>query len=412
MTPPKLADKDSCTGCGACAAACPKGCITLESDSVGVRTPTIDGDVCIGCGACEKSCHLLADGVLHAKSDEVFAAWQTDAGDRRTSASGGIASACYRWALSRGVHCCGVPADDLYAFRFIELSGESDIQRCKNSKYAESDMSGVYENVKKQIRNGEGVLFIGLPCQVAALRTFVGKRLEDGLTTVDIICHGVCPSTYLEEHVRGIEGRCGRTASALSFRDPAFETAKYRLTLSDTQGLFYKKGPKSNDAYQVGYHSALTYRENCYSCKYARGERAGDLTIGDFSGYGRHGQKSGKAEKVSCAIVSTLKGDLLLEGLAKFGIETERRNPDEAFLYERQLKEPSVRHAGRPAFLSTYASGSGFDRAARAAMGRTLFRNGVVEGLRLREAELFARSLVPKSVKRAIRKCIHRSCFA
>ena len=113
MTPPKLADKDSCTGCGACAAACPKGCITLESDSVGVRTPTIDGDVCIGCGACEKSCHLLADGVLHAKSDEVFAAWQTDAGDRRTSASGGIASACYRWALSRGVHCYGVPADDL-----------------------------------------------------------------------------------------------------------------------------------------------------------------------------------------------------------------------------------------------------------------------------------------------------------
>ena len=112
---------------------------------------------------------------------------------------------------------------------------------------------------------------------------------------------------------------------------------------------------------------------------------------------------------MSCAIVSTLKGDLLLEGLAKFGIETERRDPDEAFLYERQLKEPSVRHAGRPAFLNTYATGLGFDRAARAAAGRSLFRNGVVEALRLREAELFARSLVPRSVKRAIRKCIHRS---
>ena len=304
----------------------PKGLHHAGTGFCGSSDSSIDGDACIGCGACEKSCHLLADSVLHAKSDEVFAAWQTDAGDRRTSASGGIASACYRWALSGGVHCYGVPADDLYAFRFIELSGESDIQRCKNSKYAESDMSGVFENVKKQLRNGEGVLFIGLPCQVAALRTFVGERLEDGLTTVDIICHGVCPSAYLEEHVRGIEGRCGRTASALSFRDPAFETSKFRLTLSDAQGLFYIKGPKSNDAYQVGYHSALTYRENCYSCRYARGQRAGDLTIGDFSGYGRHGQKSGKAEKVSCAIVSTPKGQRLLAHLAEFGIEVERRS--------------------------------------------------------------------------------------
>lgn len=112
---------------------------------------------------------------------------------------------------------------------------------------------------------------------------------------------------------------------------------------------------------------------------------------------------------MSCAIASTPKGQRLLAHLAEFGIEAERRNPDEAFLYERQLKEPSVRHAGRSAFLSTYASGSGFDRAARAATGRTLFRNGVVEALRLREAEQFARSLVPKSVKQAIRKCTRRS---
>lgn len=409
MTTPKLADKDSCTGCGACVVACPKGCITLEPDSMGVRTPSVDGDSCIGCGACERACHLLVGGLLHPKSDDVYAAWQSDAGDRRTSASGGVASACYRWGLSKGIHCYGVPADDFYAFRFIELSGESDLRRCKNSKYAESDMSGIFESAKKQLRNGKDVLFIGLPCQVAALRTFVGDGLGESLVTVDIICHGVCPAVYLEEHVKGIEKKRGRAASALSFRDPAFETSKFRLTLSDTQGLFYKKGPKSNDAYQVGYHSALTYRENCYSCRYARGQRVGDLTIGDFSGYGRHGQKSGKTEKVSCAITSTPKGARLLVGLAEFGIETERRDPDEAFFYERQLKEPSIRHTGRPAFLTAYASGSGFDRAVRAAMGQTLVRNGIVEALRLREAELFVRLLVPKSVKRAIKKCMRRN---
>ena len=408
MTVPRLASKESCTGCGACIAACNKGCIQFETDDLGVRTPSVDVAQCVGCGACTKVCHLLNGGLLYEKSDVVYAAWQTCADDRRTSASGGLASALYRWALSRGMHCYGVPADDLYGFRFVELEDERDVQRCKNSKYVETDVMGVFRRAREQLRCGDEVLFVGLPCQVAALRTFVGNRLAEGLTCVDIICHGVCPASYLEDHVRGIERKRKRVTARLSFRDPKFETKKYRLTLSDTQGLFYEKGPKSSDAYQVGYHSALTYRENCFSCRYAQGCRVGDLTIGDFSGYGKRGPATAGVEKVSCAVVSTSTGVRVLSALAEFGVEVEKRDPEEAFLYERQLQGPSIRHPGRSAFLKTYGAGSGFDAAVRAAAGWTLLRNDVVETLRLREANQLVRSLVPKGIKRAVKKFLKK----
>lgn len=405
---PRLAEGAACTGCGACAAACRKGCIRLETDELGARTPSVNADECSGCGACARACHALADDLFYEKSEDVHAAWQSCADDRRTSASGGVASACYRWALSRGVRCYGVPSDDLYGFRFIELSNEEDVLRCKNSKYVESDMTGVFESAKGELKAGGEVLFIGLPCQVAALRTYVGPRWRNGLLTVDIICHGVCPSLYLREHVGGVEAAKKRTALRICFRDPMFETYKFRLTLSDTQGIFYNKGPKSSDAYQVGYHSALTYRENCFACRYAQGRRAGDLTIGDFSGYGRRGPSAAPVEKVSCAIASTPAGAHLLGELAAFGIVSERRDSDEAFLYEMQLQSPSVRSPGREAFLEAYASGVGFDAAVRFAIGGELRRNGMAEALRLRELDRLARSLVPNGLKGAIRKCLKR----
>lgn len=40
------------------------------------------------------------------------------------------------------------------------------------------------------------MLFIALPCQVAALKKFVGEKLGENLYTIDLICHGT-PSPKL-----------------------------------------------------------------------------------------------------------------------------------------------------------------------------------------------------------------------
>ena len=54
-----LAEHKFCTGCGVCAFKCPKDCITMREDSIGVVYPVVDGTNCVECHLCEKSCPVL-----------------------------------------------------------------------------------------------------------------------------------------------------------------------------------------------------------------------------------------------------------------------------------------------------------------------------------------------------------------
>ena len=52
-------DKAKCNGCHACAALCPKQCISMVSDEEGFWYPKIDEACCTNCGLCEKICPTL-----------------------------------------------------------------------------------------------------------------------------------------------------------------------------------------------------------------------------------------------------------------------------------------------------------------------------------------------------------------
>lgn len=63
----KLANFNACTGCGACAFKCPKGCISMQENKIGIILPHIDEGSCVGCHACEKVCPVLNE-VLPSQS--------------------------------------------------------------------------------------------------------------------------------------------------------------------------------------------------------------------------------------------------------------------------------------------------------------------------------------------------------
>ena len=86
---PKLAEFDRCTGCTACAAACPKNCISMMPDADGFCHPVIDESSCVGCGLCEKVCPVLNPLEL-THTPTAWAAWTGDDDSRMTSTSGGV----------------------------------------------------------------------------------------------------------------------------------------------------------------------------------------------------------------------------------------------------------------------------------------------------------------------------------
>lgn len=66
--------------------------------------------------------------------------------------------------------------------------------------------------------DGNKVLFSGTPCQVAGLKSYLGKEY-DGLLTVDIICHGVPSEKIFQSYLQFMEGKYGGGLTYFTFRD-------------------------------------------------------------------------------------------------------------------------------------------------------------------------------------------------
>lgn len=362
----EICTQEQCTGCAACRDACPKQCIMMRKDSLDAVYPTIDESKCVDCGLCEKTCPNNRT-IEYRHPQKVFAAWSKDDKVRRTSASGGIACELYKyWIKNEGV-ATGVVYNREEGCHFVLIEKEEDIQPTQNSKYTFSDTYGIYKVVKEKLNTGIPVLFIGVPCQVAGLYGFL-KKDYDNLTTVDIICHGMPPAAYLQKHVEVIEQRVDERTSTLYFRDPAFRTDTFTFTLRNVSNkVFYKKKVLSNDNFQLGYHRALIYRENCYHCKYARRERISDLTISDFSGLGTILPVKYRVSKTSCILLNSKKGAELLKKVSDMVVFDERPQ-DEAFNVEKQLKAPSIKHPRRILFEEYYRKSRDFEAAANIAL--------------------------------------------
>ena len=147
----------------------------------------------------------------------------------------------------------------------------------------------------------------------------------------------MAPAEYLKQHIKSVELKKEKKAAKCTFRDPHYKTHQFIFSLYDEDSkCFYHKRVESNDLYQIGYHRALIYRENCYHCRYAAGVRCSDLTIGDFSGLGRVEKCDFNSIDVSCVLVNTEKGVKVIESLSS-SVTLVERPLAEALDFERQL---------------------------------------------------------------------------
>jgi len=309
--PPKL-----CTGCGLCCNVCPVDAILMTWSEDGFLVPNIDGEKCISCSLCVKKCPALAqrNTAVPVRAPEVWGAWHRSEYVRRNSSSGGIFTALAEWVIQRAGCVFGVVWKDERNAVYVKAETMEELIPMRGSKYTQAQPYTVYRQVKDELSNNRYVLFVGLPCQVAALRIYLGREYEK-LIAIDIVCHGVPSRLLLEKYV----SECSKLNAKIvcvSFRDKSHGWLGYHVRREYSDGSQSVHGV-GDDPYMRMFLSDKILNASCYVCPYCTIPRQGDFTMGDFWGCDKYHPDWPLLTGVSAIILNSDKGKTIFSEISE-----------------------------------------------------------------------------------------------
>lgn len=335
---PNLPLENECCGCGACVDACRHNAIDLiESDNY-FYIPSINQSKCIDCGLCEKKCNILNPPIKNkGKETKSYAAWTTDKELIRKCASGGVFGEIAKYYLNKNNNIVVFGASLLQnsSVKHIEISDIKDLPKILNSKYQQSNVTGIYKTVKNRLSEGKKVIFSGTPCQIAALYVFLGKESKylDNLITFDVICHGV-PSNYLHRLSLNINN----AKQIISYRTKSNGWLDgNRVTYLDKENSVKEIKHRTSDFLFRSYLTLNSLRNKCYSCPYASTNRVADITLGDYWGFNK--DIINNFMGISLVLANTPKGESVIS--EQNGLYLQPTDWSEFLQYNQNLFMPT-----------------------------------------------------------------------
>ena len=278
-----------CTGCGACAAACAFGAISVSDDGEGFPFPSVSPDLCTGCGKCRRTCPSL-NGAAAGEAD-FYMAWSLYSEVLARCSSGGVFDALASCVLDRGGAVFGARLDQrTRALEHACVCEAAGLDGLRRSKYFQSRTERAYARALAELDAGSWVLFTGTPCQVAGLLALAGRR--ERLVTMDVLCHGVTSGRVVESYVSCKERELGGAVESIGFRAKRGELGwaagcgPTTLCYSGGAGSreFVDEAADGAGTFFAGYTRGLFLRESCYCCRYCSTARVSDFTAADFWG--------------------------------------------------------------------------------------------------------------------------------
>ncbi len=386
-------DKTTCFGCSACTAACRFDAIRLEPDEEGFLYPEIDREKCTECGACARACPYGENKLIHAETLTAYALQAADAAQLVASSSGAAFALLAESTLKEGGWVCGCAFDDGYRAQHIVTNEPGSIDAMRGSKYVQSDMGDCFREIARLLSSGDRVLFSGTPCQVAGLRSFLGREWSK-LVTVDLVCHGVPSSRLLDAYLASERESKGEIVS-FRFRDKGRNGWCSNGTVewvSKSGGRKRRRTSPYDDTYYYYYLANSVSRECCYVCPFARLGRVSDLTIGDYWNAEEAELSFDCTMGTSAVLVNTEKGGIALRAI-EGRAHLEEVSVGHVAQGNGNLTAPSPRPPLRDAVYEAIA-----EEGYRAASARLC---------KLRPMVPLLRRLIPKRLKKIAKRLVN-----
>lgn len=342
--------KEECCGCAGCVEVCPVGAISMAADEKGFTYPSVDESKCTGCGLCRKKC-----GFFNAVKDEreliaSYVAKHKNTDIRMNSRSGGVFVVISDHILSQGGVVYGCVLDENGEAVHVRAQTPEERDKMCKSKYVQSDTSGVYAEVLKDLRDGKKVLFSGTGCQTDGLLAMLrAKNINtDNLYTMDIVCHGVPSPLIYSDYLAWIEKKYGGKPENFQFRDKELTGWEGHVESFTVNGKKHKR-----ENFKKIFGSALCVRPSCYNCKYALVNRTSDITIADAWKIKQALPEFNDNRGVSLVLIHSEKGRELFECARE---KCELEQVDIGDFMQLHLEKPTEPHGSVEGFWNEYFS--------------------------------------------------------
>ena len=339
-----------CTGCGMCAAICPSSAIQMQTDSHGFLHPIVDTAKCTDCSLCIRKCPIFALPQVSAHTN-VLTGYAKDKTLLSRSSSGAIFPVLAAEIIRRGGIVFGAAFDENFDVIHTAAETLSELTALCSSKYVQSRIPvDCYLQVKNALADERWVYFSGMPCQVAALKSYLGREYET-LITQDTACHSVPSPMVWKDYGTAIEKQhCGKLTS-FSFRNKATGWESYYIRAEFDNSREFRQ-PAAENPYQRGFIKGLYSRRSCFSCKFKGIERCSDITLADYWGVKDIQPEAYNQQGTSLILLHSDKGRALLESCKdKLQITTAA---DSAFTFNPAVLTPIPKPARYDEFWTGY----------------------------------------------------------